>query len=241
LQRYDGGGVCDAIQTRPATKLGDDALWDTAEAALQESLDQFCAGTTRSPGLDVGGGAFYGPKIDIKVCDALGREHQCATVQLDFQLPLRFDLNYQGPATAEGAATTLRPVIIHRAILGSCERMIAVLTEHFGGKWPFWLSPRQIIVIPIAKDHMSYAAQVADRLKAVGFYCDVETRNLTINKAVREAQMAQYNFFLCVGKNEMTDGTVTVRKRNQDAKERPQVKPVDVVIQDFIEMVRKHE
>ena len=229
------------LSTRPPTYLGEISMWDAAEASLAKALDEFC-GDTRKQGIDPGGGAFYGPKIDIQVTDALGRPHQCATVQLDFQLPLRFDLNYQGPPTSDGAAgTAQRPVIIHRAILGSVERMIAVLTEHYGGKWPFWMSPRQIIVIPISKEHLSYAATVADRFKSCGFYCDVETRNLTVNKAVREAQVAQYNYFLCVGGQEVENGTVTVRVRNQPKNERPQTKPVDVVIQEFVAQVRNHK
>lgn len=204
------------------------------QASLAKALDNFC-GDKRSRGVDVGGGAFYGPKIDIGITDALGREHQCATVQLDFQLPLRFDLNY---AAAGGGSE--RPVIIHRAILGSVERSMAVLTEHFGGKWPFWLSPRQAIVIPIAKEHNDYAEKVAARLHATGFYVDVERRAMTVQKAVREAQMAQYNFFLCVGNQEIENGTVTIRVRDQGKNERPQTKPVDVLIQDFIELVRTH-
>ena len=118
------------------------------------------------------------------------------------------------------AGSAERPVIIHRAILGSVERMIAVLTEHYGGKWPFWLSPRQDIVIPISKDHLAYATEVSERFKSCGFYCDVETRSLTVNKAVREAQVAQYNYFLCVGAQEIENGTVTVRVRDQPKNER---------------------
>eukprot|EP01051_Picozoa_sp_SAG22_P014139 SAG22_NODE_1673_length_3836_cov_3.441263_4_plen_222_part_00 len=189
-------------------------------------------------GVDPGGGAFYGPKIDIQVTDALGRAHQCATVQLDFQLPLRFDLNYAAPGGG-----VERPVIIHRAILGSVERCMAVLTEHFGGKWPFWLSPRQCIIIPInasQASHGEYAEQVAARLHATGFYCDVERRGMTVQKAVRDAQLQQYNFICCVGDTEMKDGQVSVRIRDQGAKERPTVKPVDVFIQDLIELVRTH-
>ena len=180
------------------------------------ALKEFC-GDRHESGIDPGGGAFYGPKIDIQVTDALGRGHQCATVQLDYQLPLRFDLTYAGPPkTPDGQPETERPVIIHRAILGSVERMIAVLTEHYGGKWPFWLSPRQAIIIPIAKDHVAYATEVSERFKSCGFYCDVETRGLTVAKAVREAQMAQYNFFLVVGAQEVENGTVTVRIRGAE-------------------------
>ena len=129
-----------ALSTRPEGYLGELEMWDKAEAALQQALDATGLAWEENPG----DGAFYGPKIDITVYDALRRKFQCATVQLDFQLPIRFGLEY---ATEDGTA---RPVIVHRAILGSVERMFAILTEHYAGKWPLWLSPRQVMVVPIA-------------------------------------------------------------------------------------------
>ena len=155
------------LSTRPEKYVGDIATWDRAEAALHAALaaeasseDSGNSSTSTVIEIDHGGGAFYGPKIDIFVRDALGREHQCATVQLDFQLPRRFGLSYGGP---EGQPRT--PVIIHRAILGSLERMMVILIEHTGGKWPFWLSPRQVMVAPVAERHVPYARHVADQLR----------------------------------------------------------------------------
>jgi threonyl-tRNA synthetase len=144
------------LSTKPAKGLGEQSLWDLAEAQLADALNEFVGeGNWR---LNPGDGAFYGPKIDIKVFDALERIHQCATVQLDFQLPIRFDLEYK--SGVDGDESFQRPVMVHRAMLGSVERMAAVLMEHFGGKWPFWLSPRQAIVVPIDPKYNDYAIEV---------------------------------------------------------------------------------
>jgi threonyl-tRNA synthetase len=140
------------LSTRPEGFLGDIETWNRAEAKLTEALDQFTAEGGGEWELNPGDGAFYGPKIDITISDALKREFQCATIQLDFQLPERFNLKYRGP---EGGDDLARPVMIHRAILGSLERFIAIVTEHFGGKWPFWLSPRQVMVVPVAAPFVS--------------------------------------------------------------------------------------
>merc|ERR1711871_553012 len=157
------------LSTRPSKALGDIALWDLAEGQLTEALNEFAGeGNWR---VNPGDGAFYGPKIDIKVFDAMERVHQCATIQLDFQLPIRFDLSYVGSTEDK---ETLRPVMIHRAMLGSVERMTAVLTEHWGGKWPFWLSPRQCCLVPVDPKFTPYAQQVRDRIHKAGFYVDVD-------------------------------------------------------------------
>lgn len=145
------------LSTRPEKALGDIALWNIAESQLAEALNEF-AGEGKWK-VNPGDGAFYGPKIDIKVFDALDRIHQCATVQLDFQLPIRFDLTYKAADSADGESFQ-RPVVVHRAMLGSIERMTAILTEHWAGKWPFWISPRQCIVIPIDPKYNEYALQV---------------------------------------------------------------------------------
>merc|ERR1719259_945248 len=148
-----------------------------------------------------GDGAFYGPKIDITVMDALRRQHQCATIQLDFQLPLRFGLAY-----VDDKGEKQPPVIIHRAILGSVERMIAILTENFAGKWPFWLSPRQVMVVPVGPHVNAYAQEVKSSLQEAGFCCDADTDDgNTMNKKVRNAQIAQYNYILVVGEKEVQD------------------------------------
>ncbi|EDV21019.1 uncharacterized protein TRIADDRAFT_50865 [Trichoplax adhaerens] len=195
------------LSTRPDEFMGEIATWDRAEQQLRESLDEFGL----KWGLKEKDGAFYGPKIDIQVLDALRRPHQCATIQLDFQLPTRFNLTYVG----KNGDDTLRPVIIHRAILGSVERMIAVLCENFAGKWPFWLSPRQAMVIPVAAKFDEYALQVRDQLHSAGFYVDVDLApGDTMNKKVRNAQLAQYNFSMVVGQKECENKSVNVRSRN---------------------------
>jgi threonyl-tRNA synthetase len=283
------------LSTRPKKALGSLELWNQAESMMTEALNSF----GRPWKLNPGDGAFYGPKIDIKVFDALGRAHQCATIQLDFQLPIRFNLRYkasgngagalEGGETEEGAEGAEgkeepaaaaaadkkkggkkdkkdkkeeaaakaeegcghehhkhdgehkhvpknmveaavarvqsgatddlpdgfeRPVIIHRAILGSVERMMAVLIEHTGGKWPFWLSPRQISIVPVAQIYIPYAKKIGAILHDAGFYVDVDASTNTLNKKVREAQVAQFNFILVVGEKEEADGSVNIRTRD---------------------------
>eukprot|EP01060_Flectonema_neradi_P033578 TRINITY_DN5676_c0_g1_i1.p1 TRINITY_DN5676_c0_g1~~TRINITY_DN5676_c0_g1_i1.p1 ORF type:complete len:750 (+),score=99.50 TRINITY_DN5676_c0_g1_i1:49-2298(+) len=160
--------------------------------------------------LNPGDGAFYGPKIDIRIEDCMKRKHQLGTLQLDFTLPERFDLVYEKPAD-DGLKT--RPVMIHRAILGSLERCIAILAEHWKGKWPFWISPRQATVIPVSEQHLNYAKQVKDELFTSGYEVTVDTSDAKLGKKIRNAQIAQYNFILVVGEEEMAKKTVTVRSR----------------------------
>lgn len=195
------------LSTRPEKYLGDLVTWERAEAALTEALNEF----GKPWQLNEGDGAFYGPKIDISVSDALNRKFQCATLQLDFQLPDRFKLEY----SAEDEAKRERPVMIHRAILGSVERMFAILLEHYKGKWPFWLSPRQAVVCPVSEKSQPYALQVRDQIYAAGYYVDVDTTDRKIQKKVREAQLAQYNFILVVGEEEAKTGQVSVRVRDK--------------------------
>ncbi|KAK9497601.1 hypothetical protein O3M35_004298 [Rhynocoris fuscipes] len=194
------------LSTRPKDFLGDIEVWNEAEKQLAESLNSFGAKWKENPE----DGAFYGPKIDITIKDALQRPHQCATIQLDFQLPKRFNLYYVGE---DGEKK--QPVMIHRAILGSVERMIAILTEQFSGKWPFWLSPRQIMVIPVSSQFDSYAIQVHQMLTRENFMCDYDIdAGDTLNKKIRNAQLAQYNFILVVGEKERDNMTVNVRTRD---------------------------
>jgi len=179
------------LSTRPESYLGDIEVWNRAEKMMEESLNESGLPWKLNPG----DGAFYGPKIDITLMDALRRQHQCATIQLDFQLPIRFNLNY-----IDEKGEKKHPVIIHRAILGSVERMVAVLLESFGGKWPFWLSPRQAMVVPVAAPFNDYAQTVRKQLKEAGFMCEANVDNTeTMNKKVRNAQLAQFNFIF--GKN----------------------------------------
>ncbi|NWR20042.1 SYTC2 ligase, partial [Emberiza fucata] len=174
---------------------------------LQNSLNDFGEQWSLNPG----DGAFYGPKIDIKIKDAIGRYHQCATIQLDFQLPIRFNLTYVG----KDGDDKKRPVIIHRAILGSVERMIAILAENYGGKWPFWLSPRQVMVVPVGPTSEQYAQQVCNQFFEAGFMSDVDLdQSCTLNKKIRNAQLAQYNFILVVGEKEKANNAVNVRTRD---------------------------
>lgn len=201
------------LSTRPEKALGDLTLWAEAEKQLAAALDEFAGeGQWR---VNPGDGAFYGPKIDIKVFDAMERIHQCATVQLDFQLPRRFQLEYKS-AGAEGEAAFEIPVMVHRAMLGSVERMAAVLTEHFGGKWPLWLSPRQCCIVPVDPKFADYAIEVQQTIHEAGFYVDVDDSARTLNKKVREAQLAQYNFILVVGQQEKEGGSVNVRTRDNE-------------------------
>ncbi|XP_023507324.1 threonine--tRNA ligase 2, cytoplasmic [Equus przewalskii] len=195
------------LSTRPENFLGEIGLWDEAEKQLQNSLMEFGKPWKMNPG----DGAFYGPKIDIKIKDAIGRYHQCATIQLDFQLPIRFNLTY----VSKDGDDKKNPVIIHRAILGSVERMIAILSENYGGKWPFWLSPRQVMVIPVGPTCEKYALQVSNEFFEEGFMADVDLdHSCTLNKKIRNAQLAQYNFILVVGEKEKTNNAVNVRTRD---------------------------
>ncbi|CAM2099194.1 threonine--tRNA ligase 1, cytoplasmic isoform X1 [Caretta caretta] len=195
------------LSTRPENFLGEVEIWDHAEKQLQNSLNDFGEPWKLNPG----DGAFYGPKIDIKIKDAIGRYHQCATIQLDFQLPIRFNLTYVGKDSDDKK----RPVIIHRAVLGSVERMIAILAENYGGKWPFWLSPRQVMVVPVGPTCEKYAQQVCHEFFEAGFMADVDLdHSCTLNKKIRNAQLAQYNFILVVGEKEKVNNAVNVRTRD---------------------------
>ncbi|KAA0715300.1 Threonine--tRNA ligase, cytoplasmic [Triplophysa tibetana] len=195
------------LSTRPEKFLGDIAVWNQAEKQLENSLKEFGEPWKLNPG----DGAFYGPKIDIKIKDAIGRYHQCATIQLDFQLPIRFNLVYVGKDGDDKA----RPVIIHRAILGSVERMIAILTENYAGKWPLWLSPRQVMLVPVNPSIEEYAKQVCKRFVEAGFMADADLDSgCLLNKKIRNAQLSQYNFILVVGEKERLTNSVNVRTRD---------------------------
>ena len=267
------------LSTRPADKLGDDAMWDQAEAALAEALNRFGKPWKENPG----DGAFYGPKIDIKVFDALKRPHQCGTVQLDFQLPIRFDLKYKteeaGHSSDQSSQISdkshkdkaehekhqkellnkdghkcgcdeeedhqkkpamrsehypkdeldeeeftwvehplkpgfARPVIIHRAILGSVERFVAILIEHLAGKWPFFISPRQAIVVPVSEKYVDYCHSVMLYLHQQGFEVELDRSNAQLNKKIRNAQLEQWNYILVAGEEEVAAGMVDIRSRD---------------------------
>lgn len=193
------------LSTRPEKFMGDKKLWDKAENLLAKTLEKQKISFT----INEGDGAFYGPKIDIRIKDALGREWQLATIQLDFQLPLRFGLEYEG---SDGQRHT--PIMIHKAILGSLERFIGILIEHYAAKFPLWLSPVQARIITIADRHKQYADDVAKAFRMKGLRVDVDARGETTNKKVREAQLDQVNYILVVGDKELADGMVNVRTRD---------------------------
>ncbi|XP_076918749.1 threonine--tRNA ligase, mitochondrial 1-like [Bidens hawaiensis] len=214
------------LSTRPEKYLGDLETWDKAEKALADALNEF----GKPWQINEADGAFYGPKIDISVSDAMKRKFQCATLQLDFQLPQRFNLTY----SAEDETKRERPVMIHRAILGSVERMFAILLEHYKGKWPFWLSPRQAIVCPVSDKSQVYGQQVKDQIEEAGFNVDIDSSDRTIKKKVREAQLAQYNYILVVGEEEVNNGKVSVRVRD---KQEHSVKTIPDLLKHFKEEV----
>lgn len=201
------------LSTRPENYVGEIETWNKAESKLESALRKWGGNWELNPG----DGAFYGPKIDIMISDALRRWHQCATIQLDFQLPNRFELEYKAKDNKDGESnneTYERPVMIHRAILGSVERMTAILTEHYAGKWPFWLSPRQVLVVPVGVKYQEYAQQVRDKLHNAGFYADVDLSGNTLQKKVRSGQLLRYNFIFIVGEQEMNENSVNIRNRD---------------------------
>jgi threonyl-tRNA synthetase len=192
------------LSTRPPEFLGTIETWDHAEAELKRALENVGEPYT----INEGDGAFYGPKIDFDVTDAIGRKWQCATIQLDYQIPERFDLKYIGADNAEH-----RPVVIHRAIFGSFERFIAILIEHYAGAFPLWLAPVQAIVIPISDRHLEYARRVHADLVNGGLRVDLDERQEKIGYKIREAQLQKIPYMLVVGDREAAEGTVSVRTR----------------------------
>ena len=198
------------LATRPEKKLGDDAAWDQAERALEGALKR--RGATYR--IDAGGGAFYGPKIDIKFNDAIGREWQGATIQLDFQLPERFQLEYTGEDNRPH-----RPVMIHRAIYGTLERFTGFLIEHFAGAFPLWLSPEQVRVLPISDTQLEAARNVHTRLVAAGIRSHLDERNETLNYKIRDAELHKVPYMAVVGEREAASGNVAVRARGAGKKQ----------------------
>ena len=192
------------LSTRPAEFMGEVTTWNHAEAELKKALDAVGVAYT----INEGDGAFYGPKIDFAVTDALGRKWQCATVQLDYQLPQQFELKYIGADNAEH-----RPVVIHRAIFGSFERFIALLIEHYAGAFPLWFSPVQVTVLPIADRHLPHAEAVGAQLRAAGLRTEVDDRQEKIGFKIREAQLQKIPYMLVVGDREQAESTVSVRSR----------------------------
>ena len=192
------------LSTRPEDSMGSDEDWEMATDALRSALDDIGLPYV----VNEGDGAFYGPKIDFHLEDSIGRTWQCGTIQLDFQLPLRFDLEYTG---ADGEKH--RPIMIHRVVFGSIERFIGILIEHFAGAFPTWLAPVQVKVLPISDKHMEYGTKVLDALKAAGIRAEIDTRAEKIGYKIREAQMKKIPYMLVVGAKEEEEEKVSVRSR----------------------------
>jgi threonyl-tRNA synthetase len=193
------------LSTKPEKSVGEPQQWQAAEEALEASLKR--AGVDYE--VDNGGGAFYGPKIDLKVKDAIGREWQLSTIQFDFNEPERFDLTYIGE---DGQPH--RPYMVHRALLGSLERFFGVLIEHYAGAFPVWLNPVQAIIIPIADRHLEYAARVSGELKAAGLRVEVDDRGERMNSKIRDAQNQKIPYMLVIGDKEQEENLVALRLRN---------------------------
>lgn len=194
------------LSTRPDDFLGEAATWDRAQEQLAQALEAAGQPFTRA----AGEGAFYGPKIDLDVTDAIGRKWQCATIQLDYEMPRRFDLKYIGADNAEHC-----PAVIHRAIVGSFERFIALLIEHYAGAFPLWLAPVQVLVLPISDKHLEYARQVHAALETAGLRVGLDDRTEKIGYKIREAQLQKVPYMLVVGNREAAERTVAVRRRSE--------------------------
>jgi threonyl-tRNA synthetase len=191
------------LSTRPDVRVGSDEVWDKAEGALQKAIE----GLGLPYQINEGDGAFYGPKLDFKLTDAIGREWQCGTFQADFNLPNRLDAEFVGEDGAKH-----RPVMLHRAILGSFERFIGILIENYAGKFPFWLAPRQVVVASIVSDADGYVHEVVNALKKAGVRAEADTRNEKINYKVREHSVGKVPVILAIGMKEVEERTVSVRR-----------------------------
>ena len=190
------------LSTQPEDSMGEQANWDKATQALKDAMES--KGITYS--IDEGGGAFYGPKIDIKLKDAIGRLWQCGTIQCDFNLPERFELTY-----IDDKGQQQRPIMLHRALLGSLERFIGTLIEHYAGNFPLWLAPNQVLIIPIKQEHEAFAAQVKQKLTDAGFRVTIDNRNESLSKRIREGSVMKIPYHLIIGDKEVANQQVSVR------------------------------
>ncbi|NRA89810.1 MAG: threonine--tRNA ligase, partial [Simkaniaceae bacterium] len=203
---------------RPEKSMGTDEDWKITTSGLQEALDEWGADYK----INEGDGAFYGPKIDLHVHDALKRQWQCGTIQLDMSLPEKFDLHYK-----DSDGEQKRPIMIHRAIFGSIERFLGIIIEHFAGKFPFWMSPLPVRVIPVAEAHHDYAKEVTRKIQEAGFSCDCDTSQESLGKRVRNSQLLKINYMLTVGDKEVQNKSVALRTRDN-------VVHGEVKIEDFL-------
>ncbi|MEO1958857.1 MAG: threonine--tRNA ligase [Nautiliaceae bacterium] len=211
------------ISTRPEKSIGSDEIWEKATSALKAALD----GLGREYGIDEGGGAFYGPKIDIKITDAIGRKWQCGTIQVDFNLPERFDISY-----VDENNQRKRPVMIHRAIIGSFERFIAILTEHYAGEFPTFIAPIKAIFVPINEKHIDYAKEIQKELLEHDLKTEIFTSNDSLNKRIRNAEKQKVGYVVIIGDEEVENSTVAIRDRRK--KEQYKMKKGE-----FVEMIKK--
>ncbi len=211
------------LSTRPEKSIGDDAMWEAATAALRQALE----GQGLSFDVNEGDGAFYGPKIDVKLKDALDRRWQCATIQADFALPERFDLTYVG---ADGGRH--RPVMLHRVILGSIERFIGILIEHYAGAFPTWLAPVQVVLLPIADRHVPYAEKVQGILRSHGIRVELDGRSETLGYKIREAQVQKIPYMVVLGDKEVAEQAVSPRVRSGESQS---LLPLDAFVERLIE------
>ncbi|MEH6936134.1 MULTISPECIES: threonine--tRNA ligase [Bacillus] len=218
------------LSTRPKDSMGDDKLWEQAEAALANVLQSL----NYKYRLNEGDGAFYGPKIDFHIKDALNRSHQCGTIQLDFQMPEKFDLNYIDENNEKR-----RPVVIHRAVLGSLDRFLAILIEHFGGAFPAWVAPVQVKVIPVSNAvHKQYANRIADKLAQAGIRVERDIRDEKLGYKIREAQMQKVPYVLVIGDKEMESKAVNVRKYGE---EKSEVVELDAFVESMKEEIKNRK
>ena len=194
------------ISTKPEKYIGSDEVWEEATKALKEVLES--SGINYS--IDEGGGAFYGPKIDIKITDAIGRKWQCGTIQIDMNLPDRFNLEY-----IDENNTPQKPIMIHRAILGSFERFIAILTEHYGGEFPVFIAPTQVIIIPIDKEAQDYAKIIQLKLRDIGAYAEINLKNETLNKRIRLSEKQKVPYIIVIGQKEVMQNELSIRDRRK--------------------------
>jgi len=192
------------ISTKPEKAVGSDAVWEVSTQALKNAMDS----NHLDYEIDEGGGAFYGPKIDIKITDAIGREWQCGTIQLDFNLPERFALEYNGDDNSK-----IQPVMIHRAILGSFERFIGILTEHYAGEFPMFIAPTQVAIVPIAPSHQAYAEVLREKLLDIGADSEIFNKNESLAKRIRTAEKGRVPMIIVIGDDEVANATVAVRDR----------------------------
>jgi threonyl-tRNA synthetase len=211
------------LSTRPEKFIGKVEDWDLATAALKGALEA----KKINYQVNEGDGAFYGPKIDLKLKDALGRQWQCSTVQCDFALPERFDLTY---INEEGKEE--RPIMLHRALFGSVERFFGTLIEHYAGSFPLWIAPVQAVIIPIKSDHDAFANEIADKLRAEGLRIEIDSRNESLGKRIRETRLKRIPYVLVIGDKELEVKKVAVRKR-------PETDLGQVAVEDFLGMARK--